>query len=149
MACINRCKLDKQAICGAPVVPPMNPRISFSSDFVVEQHAARTTSPPPDPDFEFAVGSHSMIDADRLFFEGRLLPLKDTHQRGPYQRVITTLREELRTDEEDGARWERPLKGSINWRVLFGIKKARRRSAAAVTAKKSDEVDDELLVKPT
>ncbi|RWW22159.1 hypothetical protein GW17_00013659 [Ensete ventricosum] len=56
---------------------------------------------------------------------------KDPHQRGPRQRVITTLREELRANEEDGARWERPLKGSINWRELFGIKKARRGSAAA------------------
>ncbi|RZS27904.1 hypothetical protein BHM03_00061441 [Ensete ventricosum] len=50
---------------------------------------------------------------------------KDPHQRGPRQRVITTLREELRANEEDGARWERPLKGSINWRELFGIKKAQ------------------------
>ncbi|KAJ8491368.1 hypothetical protein OPV22_013089 [Ensete ventricosum] len=104
MACINRCNLDKQVICGAPVASPMNPRISFSSDFVVEQRAACTPRPPPDPDFEFGIDSHSMIDVDRLFFEDWLLPLKDPHQRGPRQRVITTLREELRANEEDGAR---------------------------------------------
>ncbi|CAL9111110.1 unnamed protein product [Musa textilis] len=130
MACINMVNSEHQGLCGVPAVPPpIGPRISFSSDFVVEPPPARNPGPPPDPNFEFAVGGDSMIDADKLFFKGRLLPLKESHQCGPQR--ITTLREELRASNE----WERPLRGSIKWKELLGLKKSHCSSAA----KKSDK----------
>ncbi|CAD5181231.1 unnamed protein product [Musa acuminata subsp. malaccensis] len=130
MACINMVNSEHQGLRGVPAVPPpIGPRISFSSDFVVEPPAARNPGPPPDPNFEFAVGGDSMIDADKLFFKGRLLPLKESHQCGPQR--MTTLREELRASEE----WERPLRGSIKWKELLGLKKSHCSSAA----KKSDK----------
>ncbi|RWW17815.1 hypothetical protein GW17_00018239 [Ensete ventricosum] len=131
---------------------PAAPRISFSGDFAVEPPATRTPGPPPDPNFEFAVGSHSMIDADQLFFKGRLLPLKDSHQGGPQR--ITTLREELGANNEDGVQLERPPRGTIKWKELLGLKKSHCSSAGAaaseVVVKKSHKKnEDELPVKPT
>nr|CAD1827002.1 unnamed protein product [Ananas comosus var. bracteatus] len=62
-----------------PPPPPFAPgRISFSTDFALDQPPPR---PPPAAaaDFEFAgVGSRPMMAADQLFFKGRILPFKDT-----------------------------------------------------------------------
>lgn len=148
MACINMFNSDHKGLYGMPAAP----RISFSSDFAVEPPATRTPGPPPDPNFEFAVGSHSMIDADQLFFKGRLLPFKDSHQGGPQR--ITTLREELGANDEDGVQLERPPRGTIKWKELLGLKKSHCSSAGAaaseMVAKKSHKKnEDELPVKPT
>ncbi|THU52198.1 hypothetical protein C4D60_Mb10t01470 [Musa balbisiana] len=129
MACINH-----RSLRGVPPAPPMSPRMSFSSDFNMEPPPARTPGPPPDPDFEFSVGSRPMIAADQLFFKGRLLPLKDSHQGGGHHR-ITTLRDELRNNDDE----ERPPKGSVKWKGLLGL----RRPAP----KKGDKKEDEFLGK--
>ncbi|XP_073011031.1 uncharacterized protein [Typha latifolia] len=111
MACINLLNPDHQHLCGEP--PPMGPRISFSNDFVLEpgppQPLSRGTT---DPDFEFAVDNHQMMDADQLFFNGRILPLKNGHRCGP-------------------------PKGAIKWRELLGIKKGN--ASAAKTGGQSDD----------
>ncbi|WOL19995.1 hypothetical protein Cni_G28797 [Canna indica] len=148
MACINMLSSDRQALCSVPAVPPMSPRISFSSDFAVEPPAARAPAPPPDPNFEFAVGGDAMIDADQLFFKGRMLPLKESHGHYGPQR-ITTLREELLSGDEDGGQWERPMRGSIKWKELLGLKKSHCGLATVpvpLPAKKSDKSEE--LLKP-
>ncbi|KAG6474437.1 hypothetical protein ZIOFF_068372 [Zingiber officinale] len=126
MACINvQLGADRQALRGVPAggaPPPMSPRVSFSSDFAVEPPAVQRL-PPADPNFEFAAGGESAtIDADQLFFKGRLLPLKDSGQR---PRGATTLREELIRSPAGNEEWHgRPLRGSpIKWKELLGLKK--------------------------
>ncbi|XP_042397435.1 uncharacterized protein LOC121987771 [Zingiber officinale] len=132
---------DHQSLCGGGSAPPSspmtNPRISFSGDFLMEVPAARAPAgPPPDPNFEFLVGSHPMITADQLFSKGRLLPLKDPYGSGSSGRAgggLTTLRDELREKDSAGGvaasayGRERPPKGatSIKWKELLGLKKPR------------------------
>ncbi|XP_072991698.1 uncharacterized protein [Typha latifolia] len=114
MACMFN-QDNHQAFCG--------PRISFSSDFVVEPPPpSRATALPVaiDSDFEFSVGSHPMMAADQLFSKGRILPLKDGRHFGPAHRA-TTLRDELRAHDD----CERPNKGpTMRWKGLLGLKKA-------------------------
>ncbi|XP_074591697.1 uncharacterized protein LOC141847542 [Curcuma longa] len=160
MACINmQLSADRQALCGVPAAaapPPMSPRVSFSSDFAVEPPRAAVRSPPPDPNFEFAVGGgNSTIDADQLFFKGRLLPLEDSgHGHGQRQRAVTTLREELLSQAGGGCDWpERPLRGSaIKWKELLGLKKPHCSFAPVpATAKKQSDKSEEahFNFKPT
>ncbi|CAL9092037.1 unnamed protein product [Musa acuminata var. zebrina] len=141
---------DHPSLCGggggSPPAPPISPRISFSCDFVVERPTARVPGPPPDPNFEFAVGSHPMIAADQLFFEGRLLPLKDNCPSGS-RRSVTTLRDELRTAGEGGGQQrERPSKGPIKWKELLGLKKPRGSAAKKIDKSEgpSGAADDHL-----
>ncbi|CAL9189021.1 unnamed protein product [Musa hybrid cultivar] len=139
---------DHPSLCGGggPPAPPISPRISFSCDFVVERPTARVPGPPPDPNFEFAVGSHPMIAADQLFFEGRLLPLKDNCPSGS-RRSVTTLRDELRAAGEGGGQQrERPSKGPIKWKELLGLKKPRGSAAKKIDKSEgpSGAADDHL-----
>ncbi|XP_020091048.1 uncharacterized protein LOC109712040 [Ananas comosus] len=113
-----------------PPPPPFAPgRISFSTDFALDQPPPR---PPPAAaaDFEFAgVGSRPMMAADQLFFKGRILPFKDTpagaHPHHAAGSRVTTLRDELRA-HDDG---ERPVKGSARWKELLGLRKPHCSSA--------------------
>ncbi|XP_023534650.1 uncharacterized protein LOC111796161 [Cucurbita pepo subsp. pepo] len=110
---------------------PASPRISFSSDFVdIQQslkHQERSAAAPApvssSSDFEFSVSNYSMMSADELFFEGRLLPFKDSH------RTATTLREELLVEEEeedDDVSNQRPSTG--RWKGFLGLKKSHNAS---------------------
>ncbi|XP_073003969.1 uncharacterized protein [Typha latifolia] len=111
MACINMFNPEHQGLC--------SPRISFSNDFAVEPPPPSQAQPgPSDSDFEFSVGSRPMMAADQLFSKGRLLPLKENHQYGGHR--VTTLRDELRFHDED----VRPIRGSIRWKEMLGLKKA-------------------------
>ncbi|XP_022149537.1 uncharacterized protein LOC111017947 [Momordica charantia] len=115
--------------------PPASPRISFSSDFVDLQQtrtaiptaATSSPSPPVSSDFEFSVSNYSMMPADELFFEGRLLPFKDSHSHHhPFHRP-TTLRDELLLEDEDEEEEDddisrRPSKG--RWKGFLGLKKS-------------------------
>ncbi|XP_020108231.1 uncharacterized protein LOC109724032 [Ananas comosus] len=126
MACINMFNPDHQGLCPPPL-PPISPRISFSSDFAVEPPPSnRAPAGPADPDFEFSVGSHPMMAADQLFFKGRILPLKESPQSGSMApRPMTTLREELQAHDDDC----RPgPKGSVRWKELLGFKKPAHHS---------------------
>ena len=107
--------------------PPQHmapPRMSFSSDFALEQ------PPPPRPpgradaDFEFSpVGSRPMMAADQLFSKGRILPLRESARGAP-----TTLRDELRAHDaaDRGAARRGP-----RWKELLGLKRAHRKGAAS------------------
>lgn len=154
MACINmQLSADRQALRGVPAAaaPPMSPRVSFSSDFAVEPPPAAVRPTAPDPNFEFAVGgSKSTIDADQLFFKGRLLPLKDSGH-GQQKRVATTPREELLSPAGPDDWAVRPLRGSaIKWKELLGLKKPHCSFASIpAPAKKQSDKSEEEHLKPT
>ena len=103
------------------------PRMSFSSDFALEQ------PPPPRPpgradaDFEFSpVGSRPMMAADQLFSKGRILPLREAARgAGP-----TTLRDELRAHDAAAADRGAARRGP-RWKELLGLKRAHRKGAAS------------------
>ncbi|CAL0314414.1 unnamed protein product [Lupinus luteus] len=125
----------------------MNPRISFSNDFVESKQAMRQdrssnsseTPPPLSSDFEFSSSSminYSMMSsADELLFKGRLLPYKDNNNNNnnnnQMHRVTTTLREELLVDDDGGGGGVesqgfslRPQKGSsTRWKGFLGLRK--------------------------
>jgi hypothetical protein len=102
----------------------MAPRMSFSSDFVVQPPpppSARGAAP-GDADFEFSLGGqhhpasgggHSMIAADQLFSKGRLLPLREA----PHAARPPTLRAP-----------------NIRWKELLGLKKAPKKPPPAEPA---------------
>ncbi|KAM0948962.1 hypothetical protein DsansV1_C06g0065231 [Dioscorea sansibarensis] len=104
----------------------MSPRISFSSDFILDKPIPSSSSSPAtpgDPDFEFSVGTRPMMAADELFFKGRLLPLRHGHGGAP-PRPTTTLRDELRAGSgaDDVASRAKPC--PPKWKGLLGLKKA-------------------------
>ncbi|XP_006647953.2 uncharacterized protein LOC102720304 [Oryza brachyantha] len=152
MACINMYNPDGGAAFGGGQPPALGPRISFSSDFVVEpppvqNRAMNLRCQEEDVNFEFSVGSHPMMAADQLFSKGRILPLKEggfTAGRPP-----TTLRDELRgggggDDRASG-------KGSSRWKEMLGLRKplcvggvhgAAKKSTAVVDAEMATDVSE-------
>ncbi|XP_038902682.1 uncharacterized protein LOC120089319 [Benincasa hispida] len=117
--------------------PASSPRISFSSDFVdIQQslkHQEQRSAAAPAPvssssDFEFSVSNYNMMTADELFFEGRLLPYKDTN------RTATTLRDELLIEEEEGDEdddndaLQRPTSRG-RWKGFLGLKKSQNNAS--------------------
>ncbi|XP_047313462.1 uncharacterized protein LOC124916748 [Impatiens glandulifera] len=112
----------------------MSPRISFSNDFVESHHhhhhlkPRSALPPPPSSDFEFSVTGYSMITADELFFQGKLLPFKDCSTR-PTTTTTTTLREELLAGDGDDLvevvsnNKESSTNSSGRWRDLLGLRK--------------------------
>lgn len=112
------------------------PRMSFSSDFVLEPPPPRGPPSRADADFEFSpVGSRPMMAADQLFSKGRILPLRD--QAAP--RAPTTLRDELRAhgDATDrGGAGAGGARRGQRWKELLGLKRAahKKGGAAASTA---------------
>ncbi|KAL3525698.1 hypothetical protein ACH5RR_014070 [Cinchona calisaya] len=117
-----------------------SPRISFSSDFI-ETSTATTThhshhpqtvrssyrDAPVSSDFEFSVSNYSMMSADELFSQGRLLPLKENSPTNRFQKTTTTtLRDELlQVDEDDDNIFSlRPPKSSTRWKGFLGLKKS-------------------------
>ncbi|KAF0898251.1 hypothetical protein E2562_005841 [Oryza meyeriana var. granulata] len=148
MACINMYNPDGGAAFGAAQPPALGPRISFSSDFVVEppppvqNRAMNLRCQEEDINFEFSVGSHPMMAADQLFSKGRILPLKDgsfTAGRPP-----TTLRDELRAGGGDD---RASGKGSSRWKEMLGLRKPLCVGGGGVngTAKKSTAVDADMV----
>ncbi|KAG8049990.1 hypothetical protein GUJ93_ZPchr0009g1368 [Zizania palustris] len=108
------------------------PRISFSSDFVLEppppqQPGALSARAPGDADFEFTIGSHPMMAADQLFSKGRLLPLREAALDSGAGRPMT-LRDELRADSRNG---RVPRAPNIRWKELLGLKKAPKKQPPA------------------
>lgn len=102
MACLDMYNSDHKPLHRR--APASSPRISFSSDFIDIQQSLKHqeqrsgAAPPPvssSSDFEFSVSNYSMMPADELFFEGRLLPYKDSN------RAANTLRDELLVEEEE------------------------------------------------
>ncbi|KAH7679574.1 hypothetical protein IHE45_06G067400 [Dioscorea alata] len=118
----------------------MSPRISFSSDFILDKPIPSSSSSPAtpgNPDFEFAVGTRPMMAADELFFKGRLLPLRHGHGGAP-PRPTTTLRDELRAGADDVA--SRPKPCPPKWKGLLGLKKVGGHYGNKKHIDKSDHV---------
>ncbi|XP_077213768.1 uncharacterized protein LOC143848661 [Tasmannia lanceolata] len=137
MACVNMFNTEHQTFC-----PPMSPRISFSNDFILDDHHMikheRSTAQPSDSsDFEFSVTNYSMITADELFSKGRLLPLKENCTT-QFQKM--TLRDELMNEDDgdDDVSSSRPPKSPIRWKEFLGLKKNH------VLGKKNERIDGSL-----
>ncbi|QCD83194.1 uncharacterized protein LOC114177186 [Vigna unguiculata] len=100
----------------------MDPRISFSYDFVVSQQAMKHeniyTEDPVSSDFEFSVKNNSMISADEAFFQGVLLPLKSSD----CSRKVT-LRDELLANDEYEEELPRLPKSSSRWKERLGLRR--------------------------
>ncbi|KAJ0981491.1 hypothetical protein J5N97_009746 [Dioscorea zingiberensis] len=134
MACINMYSSGQEQPQGGGGggggggIPNISPRISFSSDFILEKPGPSSAPPSQpqlgDPDFEFAVGTRPMMAADELIFKGRLLPLRETCS-APRPSATTTLRDELRAGADDA--WEAPPRhnkpGLPKWKGFLGLKK--------------------------
>ncbi|KAL5054039.1 hypothetical protein RYX36_034721 [Vicia faba] len=95
----------------------MDPRISFSNDFVVSQqqaikHENIYREAPVSSNFEFSVKKHSMITADQVFFKGMLLPGNECSKK-------VTLRDELLNDD-DSPKWSKSLS---RWKERLGLKR--------------------------
>ncbi|CAK8577509.1 unnamed protein product [Lathyrus sativus] len=95
----------------------MDPRISFSNDFVVSQqqavkHENIYREAPVSSDFEFSVKKYSMISADQVFFKGMLLPGNECSKK-------VTLRDELLNDD-DSPKWSKSLS---RWKERLGLKR--------------------------
>lgn len=109
----------------------MDPRISFSNDFVVGQqaiikHENIYREAPVSSDFEFSVKNYSMISADQVFFQGMLLPLSSECSKK------VTLRDELLNDD-DSPKWSKSIS---RWKERLGLK----RGASKKDKNKNDHV---------
>ncbi|KAK7400810.1 hypothetical protein VNO78_12117 [Psophocarpus tetragonolobus] len=102
------------------IASTMDPRISFSYDFVVSQQAIKHENTyredPVSSDFEFSVKNNSMISADEVFFQGMLLPLKSDQCSKK-----VTLRDELLVNDD----YEEPRlpKSSSRWKERLGLRR--------------------------
>ncbi|KAG2409169.1 uncharacterized protein HKW66_Vig0039910 [Vigna angularis] len=100
----------------------MDPRISFSYDFVVSQQAIKHeniyTEDPVSSDFEFSVKNNSMISADEAFFQGMLLPLKSSDCSKK-----VTLRDELLANDDYEEELPRLPKSSSRWKERLGLRR--------------------------
>ncbi|XP_022640140.1 uncharacterized protein LOC106768081 [Vigna radiata var. radiata] len=100
----------------------MDPRISFSYDFVVSQQAIKHeniyTEDPVSSDFEFSVKNNSMISADEAFFQGMLLPLKSSDCSKK-----VTLRDELLANDDYEEELARIPKSSSRWKERLGLRR--------------------------
>ncbi|KAA0061706.1 hypothetical protein IC582_009976 [Cucumis melo] len=158
--------------------PNSSPRISFSSEFLDEsnfisitpnsqierdqeicerQKKDRSEKLAWSADFEFLsnkVSSHSMITADELFFEGKLLPFWQMQQAERLNKI--SLKSPKDVDEEDLVEIEvnkeaenkvnwfldddpspRPPKCTVLWKELLRLKKQRASSALSPSSSSS------------
>ncbi|KAG6576953.1 uncharacterized protein LOC111430534 [Cucurbita moschata] len=103
----------------------MDPRISFSNDFADTKQPFKLENmyreAPVSSDFEFTVKNRCMIPADEMFFEGKLLPLKNSSRN---LLVKTTLRDELKVNEDcNDVSFPKLTNTSAScWKQKFGFK---------------------------
>ncbi|KAJ0641166.1 hypothetical protein HanLR1_Chr16g0624171 [Helianthus annuus] len=94
----------------------MDPRISFSNDFIDSNHHDNTyTEAPVSSDFEFSIPSFSSNSADEVFFKGKLSPLKEK---------VVTLRDELLANDDDDMFINNKISTGW-WREKFGLRKSQ------------------------
>ncbi|KAG7026246.1 hypothetical protein SDJN02_12745, partial [Cucurbita argyrosperma subsp. argyrosperma] len=160
------------------IEPNSSPRISFSSEFLDEsnfisitphsqierdqeicerQKKERSERLARSADFEFLsnqVSSHSMLTADELFFEGKLLPFWQMQQAERLNKI--SLKSPKDVDEEDLVEIEvnkeaenkvnwfldddpspRPPKCTVLWKELLRLKKQRTSSALSPSSSSS------------
>lgn len=133
------------------IEPPSSPRISFSAEFLDEKDFI-SISPNPKADkdqeverekarnaeFEFLssnMSSQTMLTADELFFEGKLLPFWQTQHSEKLNKISLKTKEneeEEESKEEPRVNWfvdddpsPRPPKCTVLWKELLRLKKQR------------------------
>ncbi|KAE9597259.1 hypothetical protein Lal_00007552 [Lupinus albus] len=115
----------------------MDPRISFSYDFVDTQQALKHqniySEAPVSSNFEFSVKNYGMISADEVFFQGMMVPLKTNCSKK------VTLRDELLNNDDDLPRLP---KSSSRWKERLGLIRKG-------VSKKDKNKNDEFLQNPT
>ncbi|OIV93278.1 hypothetical protein TanjilG_23119 [Lupinus angustifolius] len=115
----------------------MDPRISFSYDFVDAQQALKHqniySEAPVSSNFEFSVKNNGMISADEVFFQGMMVPLKTNCSKK------MTLRDELLNNDDDLPRLP---KSSSRWKERLGFRKG-------ASKKDKNKNDDEFVQSPT
>ncbi|KAI4298449.1 hypothetical protein L6164_032006 [Bauhinia variegata] len=99
----------------------MDPRISFSTDFVDAQqgikHEYIYREAPVSSDFEFSVKNNSMISADEVFYQGMLLPLKSNCTKK------MTIRDELLVNDDHEDVLPTIPKSSSRWKERLGLRR--------------------------
>ncbi|KAH6834358.1 hypothetical protein C2S53_012105 [Perilla frutescens var. hirtella] len=122
MACLNMSSNDQRQAFYNTIT---GPRISFSNDFLDPQQPIKLEKSyreaPVSSDFEFSVRNYSMISADEVFFNGKMVPLKENLTR------TTTLRDELLAGDDDyeDVSSLRLAKGTSRWRERLGLKRSQ------------------------
>ncbi|XP_047974903.1 uncharacterized protein LOC125217120 [Salvia hispanica] len=132
MACLNMSSND-QALYSTNA----GPRISFSSDFLEPVKLEKSyREAPVSSDFEFSVRNYSMISADEVFLDGKMLPSRESFTKAK------TLRDEL-LSSDDGCDCEdvssRRAKGTSRWRERFGLKRTHK-SLGSIDEMKASEM---------
>ncbi|XP_027118820.1 uncharacterized protein [Coffea arabica] len=159
---INMVSLEAFQATSAALEPTSSPRISFSADFLDDRNfISISPKPPPEKErekakdikektrnaeFEFLsnnLTSDSMITADELFFEGKLLPFWQMHHAEKLNKLsLKTEQPEEGRDEADVINKEepriswfldddpspRPPKCTVLWKELLRLKKQRASS---------------------
>ncbi|KAL5541101.1 hypothetical protein UlMin_043387 [Ulmus minor] len=120
----------------------MDPRISFSNDFVdttqlAIKHDNIYREAPVSSDFEFSVKNFGMKSADEIIFQGMLLPVKENSTN----QMKKTLKDELLVDDDgyDDV-FSRPSKSLGRWKERLGLKKAN------ILARKGNNKNDEMVL---
>ncbi|KAK9988364.1 hypothetical protein SO802_028603 [Lithocarpus litseifolius] len=121
MPCLNMFNTEKQGLCP----PSVHPRISFSNDFADVQQPSKHDNiyreAPVSSDFEFSVKNYTMAPADEVFFQGMLLPVKNSCTNNQQRKM--TLRDELSVDDDYEDVFPRISKNGSRWRERLGLKK--------------------------
>ncbi|XP_043699570.1 uncharacterized protein LOC122650267 [Telopea speciosissima] len=162
-ACVNNIGVSPESFLDCtPTYPTygwLSPRISFSRDFPDEESNAKTSATAEkkshekhDPeaygkdvgDFEFRLEDPvTMLPADELFSDGKLMPLQLTTVRPSVaSTAVTSTSEEIRSPEAVKSRRRAELSGtdpylfspkaprcSSRWRELLGLKKLQGNQA--------------------
>ncbi|KAK4258758.1 hypothetical protein QN277_005170 [Acacia crassicarpa] len=116
----------------------MDPRISFSNDFVDVQQAVNMKregiyrEAPVSSDFEFCVKNYAMISADEVFSQGKLVPNNNKSSMAASKTkmtttTITTLRDELLVSDDlydDVDVLPRVPKSLSRWKERLGLRKS-------------------------
>lgn len=116
MACLNMSSNDQAFYNGIT-----GPRISFSNDFLEPMKLEKSyREAPVSSDFEFSVRNYSMISADEVFSNGKMLPSRESSTK------TKTLRDELLAgdDGHEDASSVRLVKSTSRWRERLGFKRS-------------------------
>lgn len=108
----------------------MDPRVSFSIDFVDVQQAmkmkreATYREAPVSSDFEFCVKNNAMISADEVFSQGKLVLHNNNKSKKLTTTSTTTLRDELLVSDDlyDDV-LPRVPKSLSRWKERLGLRK--------------------------
>ncbi|KAK9060357.1 hypothetical protein SSX86_021061 [Deinandra increscens subsp. villosa] len=120
----------------------MDPRISFSNDFIDSNHHENSyREAPVSSDFEFSIPTFSSNSADEVLFKGKLSP--------PMKEKVVTLRDELLAGhDDDGGLFINNKNSSGWWREKFGLRKGQNGKSDNKNLGALETID-EAKIKPT